>query len=304
MPLYANTVHEFGHVLFHELPELDRKLAQAIEPTQEALKRDFLLKPTLDDTRILGRIEQILRGFAQETFSDLLATLVMGPAFFLSFYETAWPSDPLAWTAELTDAVGDISAHPSPAHRLAMIWKTGRVEAFVREAVDGLTGEESEAIRRVIRAFEIPDHSVGRERFLVVPEEDVDVDRITGALSRHLSDVGQAMDQFATEAEVILRATCPQVIVRVNAGEVCSLIERLSNDIIPNIISDETLLGRPAGVAEILAAAAAYRLHFLTTRARPMPAKDAEELDKIERLTAKALESTFIQSKYNSAKRT
>lgn len=303
LPLYANIVHEFGHVLFHDIvSDLEALWASSFESINAKLAATFGIKPTLDDTRKGQRVEYILRALAQEAFSDLLATLVMGPAFYLSLYETLWPSERSVWTADLTETVWDISAHPAPSFRLATIWRKANVETFIRNVLTRVATDGTDTIAPVIRAFELPIHTLEPGRFVAAPEDDIDEPFISKLLTQHVKEIGGSLSQFTDGVEKLLRGRYTSVIVTINAEDVCSLIERLQNRVTPNIIPNDTLLGRPAGIAEILAAAAAYRLHFLTTRTRPLSQMDVQDLDRIERLTAKAIESTFIQMRYNEAR--
>jgi len=89
------------------------------------------------------------------------------------------------------------------------------------------------------------------------------------------------------------------VISQLETVEIAKLLLRLQHDIPPNIIPDASLLGKPASFQSVLNASALYRMHLLVN----MEEKNADELahcmGKVERLTAKSFEVTYIQQKYN-----
>jgi hypothetical protein len=83
--------------------------------------------------------------------------------------------------------------------------------------------------------------------------------------------------------------------------DVAKLIDRLDNHIIPNIVPDVSrpLLGKPASFASVLTASALLRIQVLASTAQGSPEDRFKRLRTLERLTAKALEVSFIQHKYN-----
>jgi hypothetical protein len=303
LPLYANIVHEFGHVLFDaNEAELEPLLAAAFAETFQILSARVSVKPTMDDVRVIVRINAILRALSQEIFSDLLAALVMGPGFYLSLYETSWPQAPSVWSAELAETELDISAHPAPAFRLSFIREKAEIDNLKNSALERLSREGPENLGPILQALDLPVSSNPGFTFEVVPEDDRDSQRISRVLSSGIPEVEKSSRDFAKAAEEFLRTRYNSAIVTINESDICALLERMQNDVIPNIIPDDTLLGRTAGVAEILSAAAIYRLNFLATIKSPPTEVDAKQLDKIERLTAKALEASFVQSRYKAAR--
>jgi hypothetical protein len=88
-------------------------------------------------------------------------------------------------------------------------------------------------------------------------------------------------------------------IIPVHADDVAQLLIRLENDILPNIIPDSTLFGKPASFGAILNAASLFRLFILDKIGEEKNANRVwMETQKLERLTEKALEVSYIQKHF------
>jgi hypothetical protein len=117
------------------------------------------------------------------------------------------------------------------------------------------------------------------------------MDELKSALERFLK---RCWDEFlsADMKDKIFPAVSPSAVYE--------LLHRLENDILPNIVPDNTLLGNPASFSAILNASAIFRIYVL---ANSDPSKDPDsiyrEIQKVERLTAKALEVSYIQGEFN-----
>jgi hypothetical protein len=83
------------------------------------------------------------------------------------------------------------------------------------------------------------------------------------------------------------------------AHDAAELLLRLENNIPPNIIPDNTLLGRPAKFTAILNSSALFRLDLLTNGGTGDDGERLTKTEVVERLTAKAFEATFIQREFN-----
>ena len=91
-----------------------------------------------------------------------------------------------------------------------------------------------------------------------------------------------------------------EAFVRVSDEEVSALLLRLAHNVLPNIVPDGTLLGVPATFATILNACALCRANLLLKRdAAKGPDDVHRELQKLERLTAKAFEVSYVQKQYS-----
>jgi hypothetical protein len=137
------------------------------------------------------------------------------------------------------------------------------------------------------------------------PDSDVDRKAIESALAANLQDVKDALARFLARCQ---KEFLPPYIQRAGFGvvsdeDVAHLLRRLADDILPNIIPDATLLGTPARFATILNASALYRVSMLLKRdATKGPDEIYRELQKLERLTAKAFEVSYIQRQFNDWK--
>jgi hypothetical protein len=87
----------------------------------------------------------------------------------------------------------------------------------------------------------------------------------------------------------------------VSAQDVVQLMHRLECNILPNIIPNNTRFGIPASLATILNASAMYRVHVLASTDKNVGSEDIyRDIQKLERLTAKALEVSYIQHEFNA----
>ena len=138
---------------------------------------------------------------------------------------------------------------------------------------------------------------------------DDDSPVIHGVLSNVLADLKDALRQFIREAEKLVRTWCQSETPCVSPLDVGALLERLDHDILPNITPDATLLGKRAAFAAILSASALFRLQILTATSpeelrQPRKKEDlSRRTALVERLTAKALEVTFIQQEFEKRKK-
>lgn len=103
------------------------------------------------------------------------------------------------------------------------------------------------------------------------------------------------------EGEVLAPFKAKPAFQPVSADDVTELLRRLEADILPNIIPDGSLLGRPATFSTILNAAAIYRIKLLLFRATASPTDAVyRDLQKLERLTAKAFEVSYVQREFKA----
>jgi len=227
----------------------------------------------------------------------------MGPAFFLSLYEIGWGQSKSTWTVVLSPDDSRIKAYPSFQFRLHLIRTMAELDAFHGRAMqdfrtllrdDGLRGFPE-------RLLAIPT-SHASDVFLVRPSSDPDSDPIRKVLTQHLSGLKTGLEAFAVECRSLLVRWCGDSIQPASTREIAELMRRLECDILPNIVPDGTLLGQPASFPGILSASAFYRLNLLWSGGSGKAAALSRRLKLAERLTAKALEVSFVQKAFLNQK--
>lgn len=298
LPLYANIGHEFGHALYdrHKQELLDvlnkhsEKVLVAIyeslytgEPIQ-AKRRRFLAFFTL-------------AALAKELFCDLVAANLMGPAFYLSFYEMSWGQKRDIFNISLSPSKSEIQAYPSFHFRLHIIKKHAGVSSFCVDARKDFSALETQELRTVADTLETVPFVHASDSVQVSPDIDSDASALRSVIAQDLEDIKQVLENTVDGWASLMEQWYPKMQSDVATADVAALLSRLENNILPNVIPDNTLLGRPVDFKSILNAAALYRMHLLGAGGQ-----DFEELSRktsiVERLTAKALEVSFIQKRF------
>jgi len=299
LPMYANIAHEFGHAL-HDTCEMEihARWANSFSPVIQSMLLDFVSADRDAAVRRILRTAHVLRRFAEECFADLIGARLAGPAFLLSLDEIAWGQDRDTWIVKLVPNDQQIRAYPSFNFRLSSIKQVIDIVEFIRDTkreFKSLDTDKLKATPDYLSAVEIDD---SRDT-VSAPVIDQDRDVIKEILSRHLDAVKDAIKSFIDGCQSFIDTKYgaqPQLDIR----DIAALVHRLENDILPNIVPDNTLLGRPAAFPEILNAAAIFRLHLLMHAGPGSEAVLAEDVSKVERLTEKALEVSYVQRRYKA----
>lgn len=305
LPLYANIGHEFGHALWwaHEqslLKLLNDECKVVFQKICLHLQMELLLAG-----RRIQRCSWIIKSLATELFCDLVGCHISGPAFLLSLQEMGWGTNQDIWSARLVPKDEAIVAYPSFKFRLDAAKKTADIAVFgknVRRVFQDLFADPLEDLSAYLSGIE-SDHSKDRVRVLASPDSDIDRQGIEAALTANLAELKAGLDRFLNRCKADF---CPafqnaEAFVPVSDEEVSALLQRLAHDVLPNIVPDGTLLGVPATFATILNACALYRANLLLKRdVAKGPTDVHRELQKLERLTAKAFEVSYIQKQYST----
>ncbi|HWX20146.1 MAG TPA: hypothetical protein VN578_09615 [Candidatus Binatia bacterium] len=304
LPLYANIGHEFGHALYRSRKEAILKLlASECDGVYKLIVSELTrLDPALVQKR-KTKTALIIRGIATELFCDLIGFLISGPAFLLSLHEMAWGVDQGTWRAGLTPTAASIHAYPSYHFRFHCLRKRERTASFEAEA------------NRVFKALEkgdlcemssylstiTADHSADRVEVSAFSDPDNDRLAVESAITKHLGQLKVALEGFVARCwnEFLTSNMKDKEFPPVSTEDVFQLLRRLEKDILPNIIPNNTLLGVPASFSAILNASAIYRVHVLSTSDNTSgPDEIYRDIQKVERLTAKALEVSYIQGEF------
>lgn len=302
LPLYANIGHEFGHALFwSSTAEIFKILKDECDPAFKLIATDLHAKDPSLAVRRIERASCIVVGIATEMFCDLLGSIISGPAYLLSLYEMGWGSDQANWTGMLLPIHSHIIGYPSFRFRLQCVKRWARVITFEADAVKAFPRLNSPDLRTMAGYLStVPtDHSL--DHVTISPDSDSDRTPIESALTLHLSELKAGLEKFLerTHKEVLVRYGGHPDFAPISGDNVFHLLHRLENEILPNIIPDGTLLGVSSNFGSILNASALFRANMLLNRSSTSgPDTVRKDIQKIERLTAKALEVSYVQSEF------
>jgi hypothetical protein len=308
LPLYANIGHEFGHALWwsHEATLLPLLNDECKVVFQNIFKHLQQLEPLLAAKR-RQRTAWIIKSLATELFCDLIGAHIAGPVFLLSLQEMGWGTNQDIWSAMLVPKDEAIWAYPSFKFRLDEVKKTVGIDVFgknVRRVFQELFDDPLKDLSTYLSRIE-SDHSKDKARVMASPDSDIDRKPIEAALAANLTDLKTSLDKFLVRCkqEFIPAFQKTAVFAPVSDDDVSALLRRLGHNVLPNVIPDATLLGIPASFATILNAAALYRANLLLKRDAKKGAEEIHrELQKLERLTAKAFEVSYIQKQFSDWK--
>lgn len=303
LPLYANIGHEFGHAIFwsaqaqiiqllrEELGETSRQLLAALGPAA--------------NQRLVKRAEYLVMLIATEAFCDLIGARIAGPAFLLSLHEMSWRSNTGTWNLKLHPDHSRTQAYPSFCFRLHCLKDRLRLPDFTAQITDAFSKTPFTAkLLPKIASYpaSIASDHVG-DHVSVQPATDPDAMVFETAFSKCLPAFKADLERFLQrcDREFLPARMAGEEFTPATCEDITALLERLDNNILPNVIPQAgTLLGRPASFAAILNATAFFRIHLLLHRDPGQPlAEYTQEVEKIERLTAKALEVSYIQREYH-----
>jgi hypothetical protein len=301
LPLYANIGHEFGHAVFHHKSRaiaavLQTECAGAFNALYDELRTLDLIQAE----RRFRRLVRVIVNMATELFCDLVGARLMGPAFFLSLYELSWGQDKDVHSVVLSPDDRRITAYPSFNFRLYCIRSAADIEEFCRSAKQDF-GELPEDLRGLATSLDTIPSQHSSDRMQVWPSSDPDSQALEQALSARHAQVESSLERFVQECQVMISGWYSLPSPAVRTRDVGQLVLRLTAYILPNIVPDGSLLGTPATFTAIITASALVRLRLLARANADGQEAFYEELGIIERLTAKALEVSFIQAEYNAA---
>jgi hypothetical protein len=305
LPLYANIGHEFGHALWWaKETELLGLLVDDVAPVYAGIRTELKGLDLAHAGRRALRVVSIITSVAKELFCDQIGSLVSGPAFVLSLHEMSWGSNESRWTGRLVPLDAHITAYPSFRFRMHCLKRLDSIiqyEAEADKAFKRLSDEQLKGVASYMKQLST-DHST--DSLIILPESDPDRDAIQSVLLHNLSALKSAMEKFLDRCgtDFLPPFKAKPEFAPVSVDKIAALLQRLRNDILPNIAPDGTLLGQRASFSEILNASALYRIVVLQR-----PAANAEEmfseLDKVERLTDKAMEVSYIQRDFQNWQR-
>lgn len=295
LPLYANIGHEFGHALFYvRKSELAGMMVPHFAGVFKKAEEAWAQKPEAERNLMLQRLMRyFFFGPGEELYCDLLGALLMGPAFYLSLYEMCWGAKKNTWTGN----VGRETGYPSLPFRLTLIRRWINLEEFTKEASKDFSKLETEALRNMTGfLMSIPiDHSLDEVR--ITDESESSSSNPFGIFIKdNLTEIKRAFAEFISDCHNRIQDEFKGKLPKFSSAHVADLLKRLECDILPNIIPDKTIYGKPAEFQDILNAAAMYRAALLLKT--PVMPTIREDMQKIERLTSKALEVSYIQMKF------
>lgn len=304
LPLYANIAHEFGHALFDaHAANIGALGADALGDVLVAIETDLATHDRPSPERRAARTHWMagtLEGFFEELVADLCGALLAGPAFYCSLDEMSWGSNRAEWQVRLTR--GGVRAYPSTHFRLDLIRRWAGVDRAAARVADTAASLESTTLAPVMRLLAGRARGPHEDRVTVLPALHPDRAALEQVLRRHLPALRDGLSALTDSCEGWLRGGRLRAAAPLDVPAVDALLLRLEHDLLPNVVPDGTLLGRPADFLSILNAAAFYRVRALDERdgAPHEPGETARQLGKIERLTEKALEVSYVQRKFQA----
>jgi len=310
LPLYANLGHEFGHALYLDRePQINPIFVAECKDVFNSIGSTLTAKDPRLANRRVNRLGWIFKSIATELFCDLVGSMLAGPAFLLSLHEMGWGTDQNSWTMKLSPKDSRTQAYPSFAFRLSCVIKFMQLDTFVRALQQNLETlpDEKDALKKIPTYLTaIPEGHLA-DYVSIRPVSEVDAKAIQEAIEKDIPVLKQFLNKFITRcsAEILASFRSQPEFSPVSGEQVFELIRRLDAGIIPNIIPStvlkERLLGVPASFATILNASALYRMYLLLTREGALGSEEINlQTQRVERLTAKALEVSYIQHDFNS----
>lgn len=299
--MYAIIGHEFGHALWnaHE-KELAAILVPEIMSLVELFKSEFEVLENHSAERRVKRTLWIIKSFATELFCDLVGFLISGPAFLFSLQEMGWGSNDSRWGGNLLSE-SNITAYPSFRFRIHCVKSRAGITEYEAAAEKSFKRLETPELKQLWSYCNtlVSDHS--DDLLALIPESDADSAVISKALSTSFEKLKKALEKFVSrcDTEFFAPLKANTEFDPVQADEVAALLQRLENDVLPNIIPDGSLVGTPARFSATLNASALFRIKVLKYSTLGLDANRAfRNLEKVERLTAKALEVSYIQKEF------
>ena len=294
LPLYANIGHEFGHALYWDREE---NIMGAFDNTVADVFSNIVKQ--LNNSESALRCLCALRSMATEIFCDMVGALISGPAFMLSLHEMGWGSVQRLWSVGLTAKNKSIRAYPSNDFRIDCVKRSLLFTNYIHEVEKHLRKEGS----CPTLTQQSLDFTIGSsmDSLRVSPASDPDAKHIETALLQALPNLRNCFSEFSKDcySQLLSKERDASVFETISPEEVAKLLARMDADILPNIVPNGTLLGAPASFAAILNAASLFRIMALgLTRSTNGKEAVSHDIQKIERLTAKALEVSYVQKTF------
>lgn len=310
LPLYANIGHEFGHAVWWgnekgNEKELLKFFVTELKPVFGGVQTELQAFDMFAAARRTMRAAWIIKSIATELFCDLIGLIVSGPAFLLSLNEMSWGSDETRWTGRLVPHKAYITAYPSFRFRLHCLKRDSSVPKYEADAAKSFKNLGNEDLKKLASYLSELSSDHRLDSITVTPDSDPDRAAIEAALSNNLPALKTALERFLDrcDKEFLPALRSKPEFAPVSTDDVAALLLRLQHDILPNIIPDESLLGAPASFSAILNASALYRIAVLRRSAASVGAgKIFGDLEKIERLTDKAMEVSYVQRDFQKWK--
>lgn len=303
LALYANIGHEFGHAV-HDLRRSDilKSLDANLSDFLADIDKDLHTIDPAQSTRRFQRMSFAILGLARELFCDFIGAMLMGPAFFLSLFEMTWGQAKNAWNVTLSPNLQGIRAYPSFNFRLSNIQKWTKIEQFCEDAqkpFGHLTSVNPKGLANSLKSVPT-DHTI--DGISVWPTNDDDAQSISSVLQPRLDMLKQGLTEHMEDCAASMGTWFPDLSsTHVSADDIAALLLRFEHDLPPNIIPDDSdlLLGKPASFSAILNSSALFRLQLLSSGDSADVGQRLKKTAIVERLTAKAFETTYVQKDYN-----
>ena len=304
LSLYAMIGHEFGHPIFnYKRAELASAISNTFSGIFLSIYTDLSTNSASQANYRFNIIVKAILGMAEELFCDFVGSLLMGPAFFLSSYEMSWGiKNRCVFSIPLPPHNERTNAYPSSLFRLHCIRKWTKVDDFCAEANKVFSKLEKEELKDLANCLITIPISHEHDTVMTWPFSSEDSSIIQDIVKDHLPRIKQALEECLEEWNGLFVGWYPDYITSVAVEDIAALLSRLEHDILPNIIPDGTLRGIPSDFAAILNASALFRIQLLARKSIGNYKVLSEQTGKIERLTAKAFEVSFVQSEYNKWK--
>jgi hypothetical protein len=308
LPLYANIGHEFGHAFYWAHAN---EILTILEDECGAVFRDIVAELSKPDPSLVNKRANktiwIIASIATELFCDIIGFMISGPAFLLSLHEMMWGIDQGTWSAHLTPIDVNIKAYPSFRFRLHCLYNLDRISSFEKESIKVFSGLNKEKIPLMASYLSTicTDYSSDRVEITAVNDPDSDRLIIESAILKYFVQLQETLKAFVSRCwnDFITKEMKEKQFPPTSTEDVFELLHRLENDILPNIIPDKTLLGKPASFNAILNASAFYRIYMLSTVNSGLGTDTIyRDIQKVERLTAKAFEVSYIQREFENWK--
>ena len=236
----------------------------------------------------------------------MIGALFAGPAFYLSLYEMGWGGSKHLWSVKLSPNDENIRSHPRFNFRLGCIRNIIDMKDFFQNLRDEIKRLNMEHLYSALDFIDDIPEGTEEDRVKIHPELDKESQIIQPLLNKYLHEIKREYELFLKEYDEIIRREYAPIIemTSVNPHNVAELMLRLDKKILPNIIPTpaEPLLGTPARFQDILVASSLYRFNLLLKQK-----SDSDEhitksafnsLSRVERLTMKAIEASFIQQNF------
>ncbi len=224
----------------------------------------------------------------------------MGPAFYLSLFEMSWgQKNRQRFDIVLKPDEKFISAYPSFQFRLDFIRKIVDIKGYCNELDQIFMKQKNVFLKSLPSKLESITLEKNSDTVNVYPTADPDCNSIEIVLGAKIIEIKNCLVDLLEVYETLFSKWYSKFLPDDFVKQTSELLVRLENNILPNIIPDETLCGKPADFAPILNASSLYRLGLLIGDKK----LETEDLTRrkamIERLTAKAFEVSFMQRNFN-----